>query len=271
MRGSLSRLKKKTRRAVIAFRNEPAKKVAEPRAIQNLILIGTHHKTGTVWLIRIFAKLCKQYGLNYTRGQITEIPADCDVFHQVHSSYTLNAIDRPFKGVHIIRDPRDRIISGVFYHLKSDELWLHVKDEQYDGMTYQEKLRSFPSLSEQIMFEMENSAHRDILDMIKWDYTNEHFIDVKFEDLMADNDLILFHEIFSFLGIKGHAIPTALSIAWRNSLFSGKVKYSAHIRSGKPREWAEYFTNDHKARFVELFGDALIHLGYEDNNDWASE
>ena len=137
-------------------------------------------------------------------------------------------------------------------------------------MTYQEKICSLPTVEDKITFEMENAGFRGISEMTSWDYTNESFIEVKYEDLIEDTDLTMFHRIFSFLGVEGHAIPAALQIAWDNSLFSGKLQNSVHIRSGKSKQWEKHFTPEHKSRFVELFGDALIHLGYEDNNDWAS-
>ncbi len=105
--------------------------------------------------------------------------------------------------------------------------------------------------------------------MISWNYNNPLFFEAKYEDLIIDENLILFHNILSFLGIPGGRIPKSLEIAYGKSLFSGNFKKSIHIRSGKSKQWENHFTMIHKERFVEIFGDALIYLGYESTNDWA--
>lgn len=241
----------------------------ERPVLNNKIVVGTHHKTGTVWLRDIFTTFCRRLGLNFFKGHQHDLPADFDVFLQNHSMFTLDAFTMPYRGVHIIRDPRDRIVSGAFYHQKSAERWLHAKRENFGGMTYQEKICSLPTFEEKLTFEMENSAFQTISDMTSWDYTNENFIEIQYEDLIQDTDLMLFHRIFTYLGIDGRAIPEALKIAWENSLFSGNLKNSVHIRSGRSKQWEEHFTPRLRRHFVELYDDALIVLGYEENNDWA--
>lgn len=237
--------------------------------LNNKILVGTHHKTGTVWMASIFRKLCRDLGLRFYSGEQDKLPGDFDVFLQNHSRFDLSVLQEGYKGVHVIRDPRDLIISGCFYHQKSAEPWLHVKKENLGGVTYQEKINSYNSLDHQIMFEMENLGLRSIEEMMSWNYANSAFIDVKYEDLVSDENLLLFHKVFTFLGLPGRCIPRALKIAHANSLFSGNLKNSVHIRSGQGRQWERYFRPAHKLRFRELFGDILIKLGYESNNEWA--
>ena len=117
---------------------------------------------------------------------------------------------------------------------------------------------------------MENSGKRGIQEMLDWNYKNPAFFEVKYEDLIADENLIIFHNIITFLGFPGEATPQVLRIAYDKSLFSGNLKKSVHIRSGRTRQWEKHFKPVHKDRFLELFGDALIRLGYESNDDWAN-
>jgi hypothetical protein len=105
--------------------------------------------------------------------------------------------------------------------------------------------------------------------MLTWDYQQPEFMEIKYENLIEDRDLILFHEIFTFLGFPGQAIPALLAIAYQNSLFSGRLQKTLHIRSGKKGQWKQYFTPAHKERFIDLFGEALIQLGYEKDQTWA--
>ena len=202
---------------------------------------------------------------------LMNLPAGTDIFFQNHSLIDLKSLDKPYRGIHLIRDPRDVIISGCLYHQKAEEPWLHQPRQLLGGLTYQQKINSLETLEEQIFFEMENAGKRTIEEMIAWDYGQPDFIEVKYEDLIEDQDLTLFHQIFSFLGFPGKTLPSLLAIAYQNSLFSGNLSKSLHIRSGKKEQWKDYFNQKHKERFTALFGDALIQLGYEEDQSWVIE
>jgi hypothetical protein len=248
-------------RIISQVRNNPNKHHIE---LNNKILVGSHHKAGTFWMYHIFNKICQSYGWKFYNGKQEDLPKDFAVFFQDHSNkFDLDQLGLDYRGLHIIRDPRDLIISGCFYHQKSKEVWLHTKRDEFDGLTYQEKLNSYDSLDDKIIFEMENCGRESIFEMIKWDYLNPLFFEVKYEDLIIDESLLLFHKIFNFLEFPGKAIPHVLKISYDNSLFSGNPKNSTHIRSGKSRQWEKYFNARIKDRFLELYGDCLIRLGYE--------
>lgn len=236
--------------------------------LPNKILIGTHHKTGTVWLSSIFHDICRYHSLTLYEGRQENLPAQYDVFMQDHSFIDLASIGAPYRGMHIIRDPRDVIISGCFYHQASCETWLHQARKDLQGLTYQEKINSYRNIDDQILFEMEHSGRENIGDMLRWDYNRSSFFEIKYEELIADTDLMLFHKLFIFLGFPGSAIPGLLAIAYNKSLFSGLHGKSVHIRSGKANQWKKYFKPIHKQRFIELFGDVLIRLDYEKDNNW---
>jgi hypothetical protein len=232
------------------------------------ILIGTHHKTGTNWLNAIFRSICTEYALSFRYGEQAQLTGDLEVFLQDHSHFDLRALENEFRGLHMIRDPRDVIISGCFYHQKSDEAWLHQPRADFGGKSYREALRECRDQEAQLAFEMAHTAKDTIADMLSWDYHHPRFFEVKYEDLMADTELMLFHRIFVFLGFPTAVLPKLLKIAFDNSLFSGRLKKGGHIRSGKTRQWRQYFTKAVGHRFLDLYGDALIALGYEKDNRW---
>ena len=240
-----------------------------PVQLKYQILAGTHHKTGTYWLSNILKQICSENNLTYYMGKQENLPENCDVFFSQHSEFILEKIAVPYRGVHLIRDPRDVIISACFYHMKSTEKWLHVKRKIYDDMTYQEKLNNLPTLEEKIMCELLRSEKKLVSQMQLWNYQNPLFIEIKYEDLIRDFKLVLFKKIFKFLGFPKELIPRILEICYENSLFSGRVKKITHIRPGQAGEWKKYFSAGHKEKFLELFGNLLIDLGYEKNNDWA--
>ena len=249
---------------------KPALQMKAGCDLPHKILVGTHHKTGTVWLNNIFRTLCRFHSLTYFNGSQAELPKDYDVFIQDHTRFDLAALSDSYRGIHMVRDPRDVVLSGCFYHQKSQESWLHEPMDEYGGMTYQEKINTYSTPDEQILFEMENSGRVTINEMLDWDYQNPNFMELKYEDLIEDTELAIFHQIFSFLGFPGSAIPSALAVSFNKSLFSGKAKASVHIRSGKAKQWEKRFTQQHKERFYELFGDGLIKMGYETDNSWVS-
>ena len=236
------------------------------------ILIGTHHKTGTAWMSSIFERIADEYKLQFFTNNFEKHLKDkqWNILLNDHSQFNLSLYNKfLYKGIHIIRDPRDIIVSGTFYHCKSKEKWLHKKKREYNGLTYQEKINSYSLIDDKMMFEMENSAIENLNHIANWNYDNNNFLEVKYEHLIADIDLILFHKIYTFLGFTGKEITQCLDISYQNSMFSGEVKKSVHVRSGKSKQWKLYFKPRHKKRFLELYGDLLINLGYELNNDWG--
>lgn len=240
-----------------------------PEKLPHKILVGSHHKTGTVWMRKVFSCVCERLGLHFFAGKQENLPGDFHVFMQNHSRFLPGEIPDSVRGMHIIRDPRDRIVSGMYYHQKSKESWLHKPMKKLGGATYQEMINSFGTMEEQLMFEMEHSGRWGIEEMLSWDYTDVRFMNVKYEELIIDHDLRKFHEIFTFLGFPGSSIPVCLDCAYKNSLFSGNIENSVHVRSGKSSQWKTHFNSDHKQRFTELFGDALVRLGYEKDDHWV--
>ncbi|NOY69173.1 MAG: sulfotransferase [Deltaproteobacteria bacterium] len=233
------------------------------------VLVATHHKTGTKWLATIFKKISIKLRLKYFYGRQENLPKDFDIFFQDHSTFDFDRFQNQYKGLHMIRDPRDTIVSGCFYHRKSREHWLHIKRKRFGGLSYQEKINSYESFDDQLLFEMEHSGRGGIQAMLAWDYDNSAFLEVKYEDLIKDTNLFLFHKIFAFLGFPGRYLPEILKISYENSLFSGKLRRSDHLRSGKTGQWEKYFKPTHKKKFLALFDNSLIKLGYETDNKWA--
>lgn len=238
--------------------------------LPHLLLVGTHHKTGTAWLMSIFKTIADDHRLDFFYGLQEDLPTGTEIFFQHHSLFDLNSLKQPYRGVHLIRDPRDVIISGCLYHLKADEPWLHYPRHEFGGLSYQQKINTLDDLETRILFEMEHTGKRTIEEMLAWDYHQPDFIEVKYENLISDYDLALFHQLFSFLGFPGEVMPSLLTVAFQNSLFSGGLEKSLHIRSGKKQQWKSYFNQSHKERFIALFDDALIQLGYEPDHNWVN-
>ena len=84
-----------------------------------MILIGTHHKSGTVLMKRIFTNFCDAEGLTFFYGNQNQLKNNSKVFHQDHSYFNTESLPSDFKGIHIIRHPLEIIVSGYRFHKKN--------------------------------------------------------------------------------------------------------------------------------------------------------
>lgn len=240
-------------------------------SVTDRVLIGTHHKCGTLWLKKIFSAVCTHLSLVMHHGERGFLSRGFDVLFDDHSTFKFPAFLGRYRGLHLIRDPRDVIISGAFYHERcTSEPWLLERTTRLRGRSYQQALTDLPSLEEKLRFEMRHCSGQTIRDMLAWNYANQRFYEAKYEDLIEDVELRRFREIFAFLRFPESEMEELLRIAYDNSLFSGKLSASTeHIRSGRPRQWHSYFTKSLHHEFLDLFGDALVRLGYEQDDQWC--
>jgi hypothetical protein len=260
----------KTRLRLVFARHRRPRIDASPFVLPSRVLVGTHHRAGTHWLESVFRTICGRHFLRYYAGPHAALPEEWDVFLEHHSRFDFTRLPAVFRGIHIIRDPRDIVVSGCLYHQTSDEPWLHASDSKFDGRSYQQAINRFASLDDKILFEMENIARITIDDMSRWQYTNPCFMELRYEELIVDTDLMLFHQIFSFLEFPGRVLPSTLEIAQQNSVFADKATASRHIRSEQARKWKKHFKRRHRQRLLELFGDVLVRLRYEPDDMWAN-
>ena len=156
------------------------------------------------------------------------------------------------------------VVSGAKYHLKSDEAWLHVPQEQFAGLTYQEKIRSLENDRDRFLFEMDHCAGWTIREMIDWQHHGYSWCKTfKLEELMTDVGLDHYFAMFRFLGFEGFSLITCLDIACRNSVFGGVQSASGHIRSRTPEDWKHYFDDKLSERFDAMFPGSVEKLGYQ--------
>lgn len=236
-----------------------------------LIVHGCYHKVGTSWFIKVLRSIARHYGLSFQRCIQSELKRDTNIFMEYMSRIDVDKLP-PYIGSHMIRDPRDIIISAYFYHLWTKEEWAHIPRISLNNLTYQQHLNSL-SQEEGLLAEMEGTSKETINEMALWDYHNPNFLEFKYEDIIR-NEAEVFAKIFRHYGFHEQAISKCIEIADKFSFQNttnrqkGTVKSRSHLRSGRTGEWKEYFTEKHKQRFKELFGDVLIQLNYETSNDW---
>lgn len=236
-------------------------------------IIGTFHKTGSVLWQTICQKASRE-GV-FRHWHLTEGEADpsAEVVLSLHAHRTtsiLASAGRPVTDMDLwlvsIRDPRDLIISAAHYHGITHEAWCHRPVPEFGGLTYQEKINSFPKMSDRFLFEMEHSAGNAIRGMtaLGRELADRAALFVKLEDLLVDRQLEVFRRSFAFLGFSSGQLADLLAIAVEASFFSdpNAVARSTHARAGRVAEFREVFDDRVMARFGSLFPDALEVLGY---------
>lgn len=253
-----------------------------------------HHRVGTVWFLRIMSSLSRHYFLPLVQRERVDrepqLPQAACIYLDTHSLLDVSQLAN-FKGTHIIRDPRDLVVSGYHYHLWTDEEWANTKIkkliedfpmlkerlallplETMMDVSYKEYLKSLPE-TEGLIAEIKRASRGPIQVMGNWNYHHPDFLEIKYEDLIA-NEEETFRSIFRHYGFKPKAVDKATQIALSYSFKKvagrdlGSVAQKSHLRSGKSQQWKEAFGQSHKELFKELHGMDLIKMGYENNLDW---
>jgi hypothetical protein len=243
------------------------------------VVVATHHKTGTVWMDGVFKAIARDVGVAYLdfrseSGRLADALRKPFILFNYDSnfrdySHVLNRDD--VRVLHVVRDPRDVLISAMHYHRKSSESWLHEPIPGYDNVTYQRRLRTLPTKFDQYVFEMEHSTAGTMRDLVNWQYGRANCFEARYEDLRQDAELGHWRDIAAFLGFDERERQMCSRRFWQNSLFGGLSRLgNRHVRSGDVAQWTREFTRDLGTAFLTRFPDALQSLSYEIDNSWIS-
>jgi hypothetical protein len=163
----------------------------------------------------------------------------------------------------IFRDPRDVVVSHVFY--VTDMEARHVHHDYYTS------LPAFDSrLTTSILGRSDSDVEfPDIIarfaPYLGW-LDQASVLKIHFEELINDRTATLNRIIDHFLARVPLQEPRQLILEALES--SINPSRSPTFRSGKTGEWKKHFTEVHKKIFKDVAGDLLVKLGYEKNNDW---
>ncbi|MDB2407127.1 sulfotransferase domain-containing protein [Jannaschia sp.] len=242
--------------------------------------IGTHHKTGTLWMRAVFRKLATRLGVEKrvvfpsTKRRIPD--AQRIFLFSWSSKFHDEILARPDARVlHVIRDPRDVLLSGMRYHRHAPvkgEQFLHEARDDLEGLTYQQHLNALLDDAARLTFEMDEKHALTVSEMLAWNYARPGGIETRYEALIADTDCTLFREHLRDLGLPEREVEIGVKIFWNNALFGGLAKpedrverVAKHVASGQAAQWRSRLPRPVAERYAERYGDALVALGYEDH------
>lgn len=269
-----------------------------------------HHKCGSTWIASILAETCRRMRMNYAYFHSSYMFQErLDVFvaeHQLDALTYANAKIAhvkhmsSFRGFHVVRDPRDLLVSAYFSHLYS-----HPTKDWPALEEHRQQLQRV-SKEEGLLLEMQFSkVVFDDLD--SWDYAQPNVFEMKLETLAYDPYEPLI-QVFSFLGILDErygvkaylscatsqkirgimkqiaplvivpgkiSIHDLLAIIYRNRFSAktggraqGKEDVTSHYRKGVPNDWMNHFTPAVRQQFKNEYQELLLMLGYETTADW---
>jgi hypothetical protein len=237
-----------------------------------------HHKCGVSWISRIIDGVCATAGLtiahhhyeNLFDGDISALrraqPFDFWRYTNADVNFTR---DLEVFGFHVVRDPRDVIVSAYFSHLNS-----HAVDNWPRLRHFRPYLRSLPK-HDGINADMEFCAIF-LSHMLSWDYCRPNVLELRFEDLIADQSR-QFDRIFRFLKIVPEQLDSDMldQIVQLNSFQvlsggrePGEQDVHHHYRRGTPGDWRSHFDESNVDYFKKLYNPLLLKLGYESREDW---
>jgi len=163
----------------------------------------------------------------------------------------------------IFRDPRDVVVSHVFYVTEMESH--HVHHAYYQSLPdFDSRLKVSILGRPDAGIEFPNIADR-FAPYLGW-LDQPQVLTIHFEDLIQDRGRALSGIIDHFL--VRVPLQSSRQLILDSLEASINPTKSPTFRSGKTGEWKKYFTDEHKKIFKECAGGLLVKLGYVENNDW---
>lgn len=243
-------------------------------------MVVTPQKTGSHLLTKAMLLLCRKDVLHYPNRDISREDLiyflnqakKNNAFLHMHAFPSQHIIDTlqelNYKVIFLMRDPRDQAISLLFY--------VHNHDWKYGPINLH---HSFSQLSFDEQLDEVISGRRyglsipkDIIGKrIPWMHLPDDFVYVAyFENLVGkkgggsnDKQYKELRGILKFLNFN----LAKRKIKYRSKNLYGKPG-DVTFRSGQIGDWNIYFTQDHIDAFKQAFGQELIDLGYENDQNW---
>ncbi|QIE43982.1 sulfotransferase domain-containing protein [Meridianimarinicoccus aquatilis] len=229
------------------------------------LFVSTHHKAMTTYFNAVLRFFAFASAARFEKINLEQPRPDSQIFLSNHGKFDLDAV-RPYRGIHLMRDPRDMIVSGYHYHKWTYETWVHRPDE--NGQSYQQKLNAadrrtglFMEIDHFLFF------YRELLE--NWNMDDPDILEVSYESLMGEGRDDLYTEIFEFLGCEGERLQIGIDLMrlFEAKRRTGRDKDAAkakhqHIRSGRSEQWRKELEPEHLAYIEAQLGPVLRKFGY---------
>jgi hypothetical protein len=166
--------------------------------------------------------------------------------------------------IFIYRDPRDMLVSHIFYATDLyEEHGMHAYYQRMDRM--EDRLNAaIEGVSDPNFYLSDVRERYD--SYLAW-LDQPEVLCLRFEDLILEQEVNL-AKLLGYLEVRGLdlQIPREQAVAHLQAGIAPQK--SGTFRRGLPGNWREHFTEVNKTRFKAVAGDLLVRLGYEVGDDW---
>ena len=165
----------------------------------------------------------------------------------------------------IYRDPRDVVVSHVYYVTEMSPTHAHHRYYTQDLHSFSERLTVsilgrpdwadlFPNICARFEPFLSWCDHPEVLALRYEDFISERktMVGRVLDHAVSHGFPLLSERALAIQVLENHIVP----------------ERSPTYRSGKAGGWQELFSPDHKRLFKEVAGDLLIRLGYERDLEW---
>jgi len=179
--------------------------------------------------------------------------------------------DTPFRISRFIRDPRDMVISGYFYHKRGAEPWFRLKNptSRYWAAINGNVPKNMPrdtsfaeylqSLSQEDGLIAEIEFRKNHFESLRHWPQHEHIKILRYEDVV-NNELKAFKELFDFYEVT--ELEKRIGLFWAKKYSLANVSNTKHVRNAKPGQWKKYFTPKVEKYFYDKYEDIIETLSY---------
>lgn len=175
--------------------------------------------------------------------------------------------------VFVYRDPRDFIVSQVFYATEIHKS--HGMHRYYTEVLHsmEERVKAaIQGVGEEDASgdDWEGSPLSDVLTKYEkymgWMQQTD-VLCLRFEDLILEREVALRH-LLNYLSKRGFTPRISSQEAVETLKRAIVPRKSGTFRKGLPGNWCVHFTEANKALFKQVTGDLLVRLGYEQDYNW---
>jgi hypothetical protein len=163
----------------------------------------------------------------------------------------------------ILRDPRDMLVSHVYY--ASDMYEGHGMHAYYQTLPFEQRLAVAIGGIDNGTLKLPNVRTR--YERMLAFFDQPRILTIHFEDLILKREQTL-GAMLDHLERAGFRPEMERAQAVEVLMEAINPKKSSTFRKGRVGDWKEHFSAEHKRLFKEVTGDLLVCLGYEQDNGW---